>query len=57
MLDVDVFNAEVINYEGEHDGGPFVSPEARGHIKLVVSASLRHFSRSLLARMPDWGRL
>ena len=50
MLDVDVFNAEVINYEGEHNGGPFVLPEARGHIKLVVSGIIETFFEELVGK-------
>ena len=30
MLNANVFHAKVINNEGEHDGMPFVLPEAGG---------------------------
>ncbi len=37
MLNADVFHAKDIDNEDEHDGMPFVSPEARGGIELVVA--------------------
>ena len=37
MLNANIFLAKVVDDEGEHDGTPFVSPEARGGIKLVVA--------------------
>ena len=57
MLDANIFNAKIVGYEGEHDGVSFVSPEARGHIKLVVAGFVEEFLRCMLTRMPDWGSL
>jgi hypothetical protein len=37
MLFANVFNPEVVHYEGEHDGSPFVTPEAGSGIQLVVA--------------------
>ena len=37
MLDADIFEAKVVDDEGEHDGMPFVLPEAGGGIELVVA--------------------
>ena len=37
VLDANIFHAKVIDNEDEHDGMPFVSPEARGGIELVVA--------------------
>ena len=38
-----IFHTEVIYDEGEHDGLPFVSPEARDGIKVVVACCVVAF--------------
>ena len=43
MLDANILDAKVIDDEDEHDGLPFVSPEARGGIELVVSCLVEAF--------------
>jgi hypothetical protein len=43
MLNADIFHTKVIYDEGEHDGSPFVSPEAGDGIKLVVACLVEAF--------------
>ena len=43
MMNADIFHTEVIYNEGEHDGLPFVLPEAGGGIKLVVACLVEEF--------------
>jgi hypothetical protein len=56
MMFTDVFDPEVVYYEGEHDGAPLVSPETWCAFALVVSLFGKAFARSFCARMPDCGR-
>ena len=37
VLFADIFDTEVVNDEGEHDGSPLVAPKARSAFTLVVA--------------------
>ena len=50
MLDPNVFNTKVIDNQGEHDGMPFVSPEAWGGIELVVSCFVEAFFEEFVGK-------
>ena len=40
MWKADVFDTKVIDDESEHDGSPFVAPEAGCGIKLVIAGCI-----------------
>ncbi len=51
-----VFDGKVVNNECKHDGVPFVVPEPEGGGCLIVVEFSKRSRRSLLAKMPTWGR-
>ena len=48
VLNANIFDAKVVYDEGEHDGLPFVLPEARGGIKLVVACLVEAFLKEFV---------
>jgi hypothetical protein len=48
MLNANIFDAKVVYNEGEHDGSPFVMPEAGGGIELVVSCLVEAFFKEFV---------
>ena len=49
-----VFNAKIVNNEGEHDGAPLVFPEARSDGTLVVASDVEAFLEELVSK--DYGQ-
>ena len=45
MLFANIFNAEVVYNESEHDGAPFVAPKTRGAFALVVAFLCKAFGK------------
>ena len=56
MLFANVFNPEVVHYEGEHDGSPFVTPEAGSGIQLVVACFVETFLEKLVGQNSGLGK-
>ena len=45
MFFANILNAEVVYYESEHDGAPFVTPKTRGAFALVVAFLCKAFGK------------
>ena len=45
---IEVFDSEVVNYKGETDGPPIVSPESWGELALTVSCDNQPFFEEFL---------
>ena len=57
MAVFDIFNTNIIDGRDELNGAPFVASNTRGGGCMVEASCIsRQVSRSLMVRIPDWGR-
>ena len=50
MAVANIFNAEIVNGDGEHDGAPLVLPEARSGGALAVARNVEVYLEELVAK-------
>ena len=52
MLFTNVFDAKVINHKGELNGAPFVGPQPRDQLALVVAMGIEGFFKEFIGKEP-----